>query len=599
MTEERVFIDTPKEEIKKKHGALYAEINSLPPDVKEKIDELYTIINRNPLTLIVPDVELTQTIEKEIELEAKGEDGKEKLKWQIRKNDVILDCIPTEIIEHRPPPLTETTSSIVKYTMTFLKGAGKTLEDSTFKIEQKSIEQIAKALRNKGGVVLADRRVEEVLNALVSAFERAERLIINKDIETSGFYLVENKIIASKIPTDKIVTSEDALDCVALIEEFFNEYPKQTDKAIISLTFKWFIVSPLGFTFKQLGKKWIPDSFTFGEPNTAKTFFGTVGLSIWQLDSDQKHLIAGSQIDSVYKFGKEISETTMPKVVDEVGFLNNVDKTTHQVIEMWKTKVESIKGRSKMEQGEHVEKPALTPLYCTSNHRPPEDAALHKRVLITNPITQYEKDVGEANELWFEKNKKRLAPLGYFVTNYILTHQEIVKNPEVDWESLAKLIITEFYKLAGKEAPEWLSLTVKQDSFQELSEAKKETMRSLIIDYINKKYALHVSKNYSEHSLLIAERIHTLIELEQIPFMSYGKNNKTMLYITRSITDIFKEANMRNIPDLPQLAKDMEMEYEPSGYIPGLKKNGAHIRGHVDKFLEFLKPALGQELETE
>ena len=107
---------------------------------------------------------------------------------RVSYDSVIINAIPTKIIKYEDPTNIET-----KYEIEF-----ETPLNYSFHVEPKSIKDILEILKQKA-LVYKLRAAEEALPAILNAYQRDGKVIVKKEVETPGFYLVNGKIFANKI----------------------------------------------------------------------------------------------------------------------------------------------------------------------------------------------------------------------------------------------------------------------------------------------------------------------------------------------------------------------------------------------------------------
>ena len=127
-------------------------------------------------------------------------------------------------------------------------------------------------------------------------------MTIKREIETPGFYLIDNKIEAYKVD-HKRPTDEEIKKCADLLLSLQSEYKR---KEIFPTFLKWGIMSPFSYILKQIdGEQWMPWLFPYGWTNTGKTTNGKIVLAIWKKHKDKtKHDIGFSAADNVARFAR-------------------------------------------------------------------------------------------------------------------------------------------------------------------------------------------------------------------------------------------------------------------------------------------------------
>ncbi len=235
-------------------------------------------------------------------------------------------------------------------------------------------------------------------------------------LATAGYYLLNGNVkvvgnlqnIPNEFDTEKIKQVINLLDFLA------NNGWK--NKNIFPTVLKWGIVAPFSFSVKFNSEKWIPWLQLYGCGQTGKTTLGLLILQMWNLNSKSKS-IGFNNIDSVARFGHQISKDTYPILVNEVGALstNNKYGRSASISELIKHSIESSVCRGKFNDGKHHQDIlALSPMIFTSNFSPPSDGA-HNRRFISLHFTEEEKKEQEEQDefkIQFEGARKSFCIFG-------------------------------------------------------------------------------------------------------------------------------------------------------------------------------------------
>ncbi len=275
---------------------------------------------------------------------------------RVSYDSVIINAIPTKIIKYEDPTSIET-----KYEIEF-----ETPLDYDFHVEPKSIKEILEILKQKA-LVYKVRTAEEVLPATLNAYQRDGKVIVKREVETAGFYLVNGKICANKIG-DVVTPSKDLIRSCA---DVLSGLAKRSKREEIFSTFvTWGIIAPFSYVFKKLDEdgheKWMPWLYDYGQTNTGKTTYGRIVLSIWGKHKDKKiHDIGFSNADTIPRFGRAVSYDTFPVLINEVTLNDDRQK---QLVEALKHSVQSQTARGRLatrSTAEYIS--ALSPCILTGN----------------------------------------------------------------------------------------------------------------------------------------------------------------------------------------------------------------------------------------
>jgi hypothetical protein len=189
-----------------------------------------------------------------------------------------------------------------------------------------------------------------------------------------------------------------------------------------------------------------------------------------------------------------------------------------------------------------------------------------------------------------------LGILGDFAANYILEHQEILvnnSNRRCDWIDIAKRILAEFFKAAGKDVPDWIEYLVQETQVQDAALEQEQIVRGFFIKTINDTYtrsyrALIPREDIDEviNENTIGKRLEFCCEKELIPFL---RKRDDHIMIFHDIIHELKNHRISYIMHLTQLARMFQSEVKP------VNLNGTThrlISIPVAKFLEFISPAI-------
>jgi hypothetical protein len=89
-----------------------------------------------------------------------------------------------------------------------------------------------------------------------------------------------------------------------------------------------------------------------------------------------------------------------------------------------------------------------------------------------------------------ERVGSELYILGNFAANYILDNQQkiILDAKVLDWKLIAREILIEFYKTAGKSEPEWIDYFVQETQLVDIKEEADLNLRNFFMNIVNEQY---------------------------------------------------------------------------------------------------------------
>jgi hypothetical protein len=455
-----------------------------------------------------------------------------------------------------------------------------------------NISDIVKELESKGHV-LNKLKASDALNSIISALKDKGLVEIVDDVTTSGFYLINNKIVRKNTTQNQDIKREHVIACC----NYLNELAEQgwMDKGIFPTVLKWGMISPFSFALKynSVSKNWMPWLQLYGHGQTGKTTLGEIVFDIWN-QNPRDHSIGFNHIDSVARFGNVLSRDTYPKLVNEIGALshNSSGKYIH-IIEMIKHSVESTTVRGKYMNNnnsnsyQHIL--ALSPMMFTSNHQPINDSGYKRRMLSIHFADIEKKD--EQQQLSFKKlyeaNKIFLKTLGDFTAWYL--EQDPDKLLQIPWNELAKEILGEFYKLGGLITPPWIDYFVEQrDAVDESNEKTFFGLRSIVLNKINvacSQYSrVYGNEEFARIGISIDKKLRFCLDNNLIPYLH--KIDGYNIAITVDIMNDIKHHSLENITSLKDIGSIVGVKYVNK------KFNGKRMRllegsiGNLTTFLE-------------
>jgi hypothetical protein len=90
-----------------------------------------------------------------------------------------------------------------------------------------SLSEIFKELDDRA-LVVSSYGAEKALNAIVNSFRDLDKMQINRDVKTAGFYLIDGKITMATNAVNSIKhpmpSKEQIIECVEFIDLLYREY---------------------------------------------------------------------------------------------------------------------------------------------------------------------------------------------------------------------------------------------------------------------------------------------------------------------------------------------------------------------------------------
>jgi len=439
---------------------------------------------------------------------------------------------------------------------------------------------------NSEGLVLHKRLVDDVVNAIIEGFIRKGRAVIRSEVESPGFYLLNDKITPVGITIEDVNTDE-LREAFILLNELDKWY--QHVEAKFAMAIKWGIIAPFSFVYKQRGS-WLKWLFLYGTAGAGKTTVGEIILSIWGLGS--QYIKSGGNIDSPARMGFVLSQSTFPVLVNEPA--NVFDKV--DLVEIIKNAIETTVVRGRYVHGTYTEIPSLAPIIFTSNMPLPRDDAIQRRFIKLH-FSFGEKESIEDKKKEFEMNikprLKKLSAIGKFVAKYVVERQEL----DNEWEKLAIKILEEAYKTAGLPVPSWIYLRheeVEEDDIRlEIIESIRNKLTSAYITFIGK-LPPGMPSDITNENVNKREMVLIVLKHGLLPGL-YLKKKPDGLYVL--FTKKFADELSKEFPQITSLKSFAEIFGWQYGKERILKETPHVAMVRLDKLIELLYGGEEEEVE--
>jgi hypothetical protein len=457
--------------------------------------------------------------------------------------------------------------------------------------------------------VTSSRLAYDVMAAIVEGFVRRGKALLKEEIEAPGFFIVDEKLIATNINIEK-PDREDVKQALEILNELGEKWFIHAQDRF-SRIFRWGVISPFIYAYKQMGR-WVKWKYLYGASKTGKTTLGEIAvIYLWGLD-ETKHKKPGSSIDTVARLGHVLSQSTFPTLINEPGgvFIKE------ELVDMIKSAIESMTARGKYYKGNYIEIPSLSPLLFTSNKVLPKDDALLRKFDVER-FTFGEKIDLEKEKIFENEMRprlKKLKALGDFIAWYILNN-ELKEDP---WK-MAVEVLEEAYKYADMKMPRWLYPSQDEEyraSEEIVYEDNRERIRNYFIKKINEEFNKFVGRiivekpegvsyryEYKDRKETdLKDRLLIVLQQKLIPWMMYRQDEegRIIIIITTGLMDDLTPL-IGDIGGLKSVAELLGWEYDPKfSYRVKEKgeekvKNNSVIKINLNDFLEFLSPKIDQE----
>jgi hypothetical protein len=593
-------------------------------------EDVYGVMNFTPPFLAVARSNTRQITKAKIYNNSRTIGNTEYITRSLAWITPIIDAIPLRVVRNENPLEENKISFTVSFTS---KGIKK-----PFTIGPATITEIIEELTKRGRII---RRFEatDALTSIIIAYERKDKVHINDQIPTPGFYWRDGNIVGYHIsqrldfdPWNNEEHRKQVLECVKILNEWQHRNKKKT---ALPTALKWTTLAPFSFITKTRSRdsdKWLPQFYPYDETDTGKTtLVEDAILAPWGLykDSENSHLNfkGPGSLDPPAKFGRAASQTTFPVLGDEIGNVFGDDNYSNmQDIQKYAVQNKYIR----TVHGEDIL--ALASFAYTSNAPPPRDGAARRRFVAMQFFKEekwsdeqkksYEQWMNEVNSDG-ESRKEKLRVYGDFVSSYVIKHPELIHYSSFLWHEPATKILKEFYKSADVQLPDWLDLRQEQTVVQEAREERHFELVGFLRNTIQEAYRNHnyvspdpeavamrdSSDKVIERKLVTFERkVDYCLEQGFVPFLyerkKKEKNDETEIIITANIFHELKRYDTRNRNSSGSNSSSYTLAAlaaEIPGFEPRQRKinheNNKVVCGPKQRFYEFLSPTIEEETD--
>lgn len=463
------------------------------------------------------------------------------------------------------------------------------------KVGPASIDEIAGELKSRALFLHANSALDTVTHA-INAMKANNEYEVQSKSPYPGFFILNGEFTATrKYSKPNKGQIRDALEKFNELGKHYNEFnPK------LGYIAHWMIMAPFSYVLKQKGiSQLLSHLFLYGTTRTGKTTIASLSCFMWNLDLN-KQLTSGSHVHSPYQYGRRISQSTYPIIVDEgEAVFDNPDLRS-----MMKTSTHATSARSRfnsfLQREEEI--PALALSIITSNYSKPSDGGLGARLDVlkyTSNDLRNEKERKMFDEKFRPKVKNGPLQVLRFIGEYV--GSRVIEDPgllDENWIETSKLLWLEMYELAGLELPDWMKKIALPERVEESFEDEKEFYISNIKSLILRKaepcripICDHMEKHITQR-----DKAEDVVYNSREPWIYYhkprtGKHAKEeFVWIEKSIeSDLQKEKHI-------QLSLDRIAELLGGKYVrktsEGRKKFVAVFE--YDKFLELFESDIGE-----
>lgn len=457
------------------------------------------------------------------------------------------------------------------------------------------------------GLIPDKRNAPENLTIVINAYIQSGKAEILTGFDTPGFYWdPDNERITVIGYQMRSPSAEELRNALTALDRIVRLFP-QIGWARVSSVVKWGLSAPFHYCMKQ--RHIYPrEILEYGVSGTFKTAALTISHGIyglWDGTSNHGFFISGTAANTEARMGVALEKGTFPVIIDEADPVYLLDgRENHanvRVIAMLKYALQSTESRFTYDKGTSI---ALAAIGMTANRKFPAEAeALLNRIDVyeTSEREVIRASLTEKAEFQALQNKlyPQLEPIGQWAAN------KITENPGLltpDYITLGEDLLSEMYREAGLELPEWVVLRTQVTTIEDDKVDRVEQIRSFLVKSNLEAFSRNIGRTgiltdsgrggeYPQYdsmtNVTAEERIGHSIRNNLIPWQIY-KNTTGIEHVVlttafaREISRIVGESyNLQSIGEL------LGFEYKVAWIN---SKSSRTIAVKLDYYLRFLLP---------
>ena len=437
----------------------------IPQEIKQELAKhKWALTRHSPRGFMIAHSRFNQIVDGSIKTEEKEQPPGPSLKtYTLKYGKVLANAIPIEVTIYENPIRVGLEQ---QYKIKFRTSTGNIFTSHG----PTTLDVIVAELVDKA-LIYSLQEGKEALSRIINAFENDGSVRISQEIESPGFYLIDDRIKAFRMEV-KDHNQQELADSAEFLNLLVSKHRR---KEIPATTIKWATVAPFDYVLKQYTDDlcWIPWLGLAGWPRSGKGTQGRIACGIWASSyRGIKNYIPYTTANTEARLGKKLGQCTLPITLNECDALN--DDKNRNMLEMMKNCIETRISRGKYETRTiYIDEPALSPCILTSNSPFSSELGFRSRIIYV-VYTKDDKywDALGAKEFtaFISKGRKYLKVYGNFVAKYILENQQVLLKENIedcDWKETAEIILREFYIAAGKPIPNWISFVVDEKDVTE------------------------------------------------------------------------------------------------------------------------------------
>ena len=245
--------------------------------------------------------------------------------------------------------------------------------NNTEKLKTASLDELVGELKSRGLFLKTNQAMDIVSNA-INCLKLNHEYTTEDKSPYPGFFILNNKFVSTESYTKP--SKKQMTEALKLFNDFGDSYDEFSQK--FGYVAHWGILSPFSYVIIQKGcSNLLNNVLLFGTTRAGKSTVSKMPCFFWCLDLNDQ-TTSGSHIHSRYQFGKVISRSTFPIIIDEgEGLFDNTE-----LLSMVKTSTHSLSARARFNSNLQREEEimAFAPSIITSNYNKPNDGAVGARI---------------------------------------------------------------------------------------------------------------------------------------------------------------------------------------------------------------------------
>lgn len=209
-------------------------------------------------------------------------------------------------------------------------------------------------------------------------------------------------------------------------------------------------------------------------------------------DIESIYSVSAGSVNTEAKFGKTLSRTTYPIEISEIGTVESYGRNEN-LVEIIKSAVDGLvtrRGRDINNNNRYdAPFPSCSPFILNGNLFISRKGEIIKRLHVAkfSEEDRHDRDPrSKFNTFQAEKGHK-IKVLGDWTIRYILDNKvELLLSGKYTTYEISKKAISEFYRFADREVPEWLTRWITDLTLEELDVDDESIIRSILFENVNR-----------------------------------------------------------------------------------------------------------------